>query len=135
MQTTGQQLLLDLWLRDSLSSEQLSQLCNYVRSTFTVVREIGHDFEPEGLTYVMVLAESHFCIHTYPEHKYLSLDLYMCKSDIDLNVIKNDILGMFTPRTHRSQIMRRGEAPAEELTHGATSQNGRSESIAFGAVD
>lgn len=44
----------------------------------TVVAQTGHQFSPKGYTYAFVLAESHFTIHTYPEHNACYMDLFCC---------------------------------------------------------
>jgi S-adenosylmethionine/arginine decarboxylase-like enzyme len=43
-----------------------------------VVTEVHHVFANEGLTYVAILKESHFAIHTWPEHDLALLDLFVC---------------------------------------------------------
>ncbi|MEH7238298.1 adenosylmethionine decarboxylase [Bacillus sp. JJ1562] len=43
-----------------------------------------HQFEPQGLTGILVLSTSHLSIHTWPEERYASLDFYTC-GDQDLN--------------------------------------------------
>ena len=56
-----------------------------------VVAELGlnevsrafHQFEPEGVTGVIVLAESHFSAHTYPENDRVYLDLFCCSKHFD----------------------------------------------------
>jgi S-adenosylmethionine decarboxylase len=56
-----------------------------------VVSELGlnevarafHQFEPEGVTGVIVLAESHFSAHTYPENDRIYLDLFCCSENFD----------------------------------------------------
>lgn len=48
-----------------------------------VVSQTGHQFEPIGATYVYVLSESHFSIHTYPEHKSAYLDIFCCDPKFD----------------------------------------------------
>lgn len=45
---------------------------------FNVVQEFSYFFEPYGLTKVAILSESHLIIHTYPEIKQVSLDIYSC---------------------------------------------------------
>lgn len=42
-----------------------------------------HQFEPHGATGVIVLAESHFSAHTYPEDDRIYLDLFCCSKDFD----------------------------------------------------
>ena len=44
----------------------------------TVLRIIGEKFEPQGVTLVALLAESHASIHTWPEAQYAAVDLYTC---------------------------------------------------------
>jgi len=45
----------------------------------TEVRRCFHQFEPQGVTGVILLAESHFSVHTYPENDKLFFDLFCCK--------------------------------------------------------
>jgi len=43
-----------------------------------------HHFQPNGVSGVAVLAESHISIHTWPEAGYAALDVFMCgKADPD----------------------------------------------------
>lgn len=37
-----------------------------------------HRFAPQGVTGVALLAESHITVHTWPEHGYAALDVFMC---------------------------------------------------------
>ena len=39
-----------------------------------------HHFNPQGVSGVVVLAESHISIHTWPETGYVALDIFMCGS-------------------------------------------------------
>jgi S-adenosylmethionine decarboxylase proenzyme len=45
---------------------------------FTVVARAFHQFEPVGATGVLVLAESHFTAHTYPEESKVYIDVFCC---------------------------------------------------------
>jgi len=47
----------------------------------TEVSRCFHQFEPFGATGVILLAESHFSIHTDPEHYKLYFDLFCCNVD------------------------------------------------------
>lgn len=40
-----------------------------------------HQFEPEGVTGVIVLSESHFSAHTYPENDRVYVDLFCCSKE------------------------------------------------------
>ncbi len=53
----------------------------------TIIKENGHNFSPFGFTRVFVLSESHIIFHSWPEKKYLNIDLMSCKKLIDLNKI------------------------------------------------
>lgn len=44
----------------------------------TVVQPVFHQFSPHGVSGVVVVAESHFAIHTWPEHGYAAVDLFTC---------------------------------------------------------
>ncbi|MCX8167087.1 MAG: adenosylmethionine decarboxylase [Candidatus Micrarchaeota archaeon] len=50
----------------------------------TFVNEVWVKFEPQGLSGTVVISESHLFIHTYPEHKYASFDVYTCNTNINL---------------------------------------------------
>lgn len=47
-------------------------------SNATIVRIIGEKFQPQGVTLLALLAESHCSIHTWPEIGYAAVDLYTC---------------------------------------------------------
>jgi S-adenosylmethionine decarboxylase len=42
-----------------------------------------HKFSPHGVSGVVVISESHFSIHTWPEYGYCALDIFTCGSDIE----------------------------------------------------
>jgi len=44
----------------------------------TVVAKAFHQFEPQGATGVLVLSESHFSAHTYPENGLVYVDVFCC---------------------------------------------------------
>jgi S-adenosylmethionine decarboxylase proenzyme len=44
----------------------------------TVVGETFHQFSPHGVTGVISIAESHLCIHTWPEYGYAAADIFTC---------------------------------------------------------
>jgi S-adenosylmethionine/arginine decarboxylase-like enzyme len=50
---------------------------------FKILGEVEHRFEPEGYTFLFLLSESHLSVHTFPERRYLSFDLYTCRDYTD----------------------------------------------------
>jgi len=37
-----------------------------------------HKFKPRGITGIILLAESHISIHTWPEKNYIAIDIFSC---------------------------------------------------------
>lgn len=67
--------------------DEIASKCN-----FNVVAKSGHQFEPFGVTFVHVLAESHMSIHTYPENAAAYMDIFCCSPDFNpesaINIIR-----------------------------------------------
>ncbi len=49
----------------------------------TIVGEVFHRFNPHGVSGVVVIAESHLAVHTWPEYDYAAVDLFTCGEDVD----------------------------------------------------
>ncbi|HCW93682.1 MAG TPA: S-adenosylmethionine decarboxylase proenzyme [Flexistipes sinusarabici] len=49
----------------------------------TVVDSTFHTFSPYGVSGVVVIAESHLTIHTWPEYGYAAVDLFTCGDTVD----------------------------------------------------
>ncbi len=48
------------------------------RAGATVVQKAFHQFNPHGVSGVVIIAESHLFIHTWPEHGYAAVDIFTC---------------------------------------------------------
>ena len=74
---------------------EVARLCK-----FNVVSEAFHQFEPFGATGVLVLAESHFSAHTYPEEGKIYIDVFCCgpnfKSELCSQIIEMVFEGVLT---------------------------------------
>jgi len=44
----------------------------------TVLKTVHHKFEPQGVTALSLLSESHISIHTYPENGEAAVDIFCC---------------------------------------------------------
>ncbi|UCD18596.1 MAG: adenosylmethionine decarboxylase [Candidatus Zixiibacteriota bacterium] len=49
----------------------------------TMVDSVFHQYNPQGLSGVIVIAESHISIHTWPEYDYASVDCFTCGTNVD----------------------------------------------------
>lgn len=53
----------------------------------TIVSSHFHAFSPHGVSGVVVIAESHLTVHTWPEHAYAAVDIFSCGAlDLDAGV-------------------------------------------------
>jgi S-adenosylmethionine decarboxylase len=48
------------------------------RAQATIVDVVFHEFNPFGISGVVVIAESHLAIHTWPEYRYAAVDVFSC---------------------------------------------------------
>ncbi|MBU2547241.1 MAG: adenosylmethionine decarboxylase [Proteobacteria bacterium] len=48
----------------------------------TIIQPFFHQFSPHGISGIVVIAESHFSVHTWPEYGYCALDIFTCGDDI-----------------------------------------------------
>jgi S-adenosylmethionine decarboxylase len=80
------------------------KVCDTLR--LTVVNEAFHQFEPHGTTGVLVLSESHFSAHTYPESSKIYLDLFCCSKDFKPDKAADVIEGLFEGKFTWSYVKR-----------------------------
>lgn len=53
------------------------------QSRATIVDTVFHQYNPHGLSGVVVIAESHISIHTWPEYGYAAVDFFTCGDQVD----------------------------------------------------
>ena len=87
-QTHGRHILLDVWGVDAetlndLETIQEAMLGAAAAAGATVVDSTFHRFPVQGLSGVVVLAESHISVHTFPEHGYAAFDIFTCGTRVD----------------------------------------------------
>ncbi|MBD5780954.1 adenosylmethionine decarboxylase [Pelagicoccus sp. NFK12] len=74
----------------------------------TVVKPIFHQFSPHGLSGVVVIAESHIAVHTWPEHSYAAIDIFTCGDPVIASRIQAEIEKRFAPAQVSGQTITRG---------------------------
>jgi S-adenosylmethionine decarboxylase proenzyme len=64
------------------SSNELKNMLNYIcdKFSFQILQTSHYDFTPQGCSILFLLSESHISIHSFPERKHMSLDLYTCRN-------------------------------------------------------
>ncbi|NML07878.1 adenosylmethionine decarboxylase [Sphingomonas sp. G-3-2-10] len=68
-----------------------------------------HHFGPgQGVTGVALLAESHISIHTWPEHGYAAIDIFMCGRANDVDAALDLIAGRLEARIASRTLIARG---------------------------
>ena len=53
------------------------------RAGATIVESVFHRYNPHGVSGVVVIAESHLSIHTWPEYGYAAVDFFTCGERVD----------------------------------------------------
>lgn len=75
-----------------------------------VFRYIGLRSEDWGITGVVLIAESHCTIHTFPEKGFISADFYSCKS-FDVEGFSEELTVRFGCITTEVSVAKRGKVP------------------------
>ncbi|GAE27915.1 S-adenosylmethionine decarboxylase proenzyme [Halalkalibacter wakoensis JCM 9140] len=87
METLGRHVIAELWGCDvdKLNNRSLIEQI-FVEAALKAgaeVREVVfHEFAPKGVSGVVIISESHLTIHSFPEHRYASIDVFTC-GDLD----------------------------------------------------
>lgn len=75
----------------------------------TPLKVMIHKFSPQGITGVILLAESHIALHSWPEFNYLAIDIFTCGEKAypykTLEYLKKE----FKPKEIKIKEIKRGE--------------------------
>jgi len=108
------------WLTDEA---RLLAVCvqRVQESGLQAVAQLAHRFPdtahgPGGVTATVLLAESHLCVHTWPESRSVSLDVYVCNFGADHSAratqLMRALLDLFEPGEALQRAVERGAAPS-----------------------
>ena len=106
-------MLLEMW---ECSSEVLKDL-DKVRDAMvraaneakaTVVEVAFHEFNPFGISGMVIIAESHLSIHTWPEYGYAAVDIFTCGDLIKPEVAADFLVEQFGCRMCDKKVLDRG---------------------------
>lgn len=113
MEALGRQILVEFYDCKESSINDV----NYIESSLinatkasgaTIISHNFHKFSPYGVSGVVVIAESHVAIHTWPEYNYAAVDIFTCGDTIDPWIIQENLKEFFESRNVSSMEMKRG---------------------------
>jgi len=74
----------------------------------TKVGSVYKQFNPHGVTGIILIAESHISIHTWPEHELVNLDVFTCGDVEKAEKAFELFLKKFKPKWYRHYVLDRG---------------------------
>jgi len=92
--------------------DALKKMFDYIceKYDYNILHKVQHCFEPQGITIIYMLSESHISIHTFPEKNYASMDIYTCReypnNDVYLD-IQEYLKKMFESSNEKFTIIER----------------------------
>jgi len=91
----------------------------------TIVDVSFHEFNPFGISGVVVIAESHLTIHTWPEYDYAAIDIFTCGDIIKPEVAASFLIKQFECKNPSIVEMKRGilSHRNEKLPHKVSSSS------------
>ena len=84
----------------------------------TIIDFSFREFQPFGISGIVVIAESHLTIHTWPEYRYAAVDIFTCGDHIKSEVAASYVIKQLESKNPSIVEMKRGL-----LSH--TSRSGR----------
>lgn len=104
------------WLTDAT---RLLDRClqEVTRAGLQAVNHLAHSFPatghgPGGVTATVLLAESHLCVHTWPEQMGVTVDVYVCNFGADHSAkaqhLMDALITLFAPQQALRQALQRG---------------------------
>lgn len=87
-QTVGYHQIFDCYNVDLSSIENEDQIKKIIHTinkslNHRIINEIYYTFSPHGITGLAIISGSHIAVHTWPEYKYVSVDVFSCYNKKD----------------------------------------------------
>ncbi len=113
MDALGRHLLLELRECNKAVLDDLKYLENALVSAAreagaTVIDKSFHQFAPQGVSGVVLIAESHLSLHTWPEHAYAAVDIFTCGTTVKIEVAADALIKSLGSRDPSLLEVKRG---------------------------
>ena len=123
MKALGKHLLLELngcdyKLLNDIGFIKEIMLAAAKESGATVLGESFHQFSPQGVSGVIIIAESHLTVHTWPEHGYAGADIFTCGTRVKPEKAAEVLVDRLKPLTHSIVLMDRGIIDTKQKAKG-----------------
>ena len=86
-----------------------------------IVGELFHQFEPAGVSGVLLIEESHFSVHTWPEDSFVGVDIFTCGEEMDAPIAIDALKRAFGAQVVEVKVLVRGQlgedAPRDRRVH------------------
>ena len=109
----GTHLVYDFWHCQNLSDNAKHMekvLINAAHAAnATVLGTLSHKFDPQGVTVVLLLAESHISLHSWPEHDYVGIDVFTCGKQMEPTEAIAHLRAVLKPKSVEKTHLIRGE--------------------------
>lgn len=119
MEHLGRHVIIELWgCSDVINDASLVECAmrNAIHAANATLLDIFvHEFSPQGVTGVAVLAESHLSIHTWPEYGYVAADVFTCGSTTKPEAAAEVLSKAFEAGTVDLRELERGVMPKSGL--------------------
>lgn len=114
METTSYHYLLEFYGVESKNLDDVNLIQSWMiqavkESGATYLNHYFHKFAPQGVSGVIVIAESHISIHTWPEVGYAALDVFTCGHRGMADSIVRDLIKSFNPINLKTDYIQRGD--------------------------
>ena len=73
----------------------------------TVLNLISNKFEPQGVTAIALLAESHISIHSWPESNYSAVDIFTCGQNMMPELASQYLIESLMAKEHSLRVIER----------------------------
>ncbi|MBN2375441.1 MAG: adenosylmethionine decarboxylase [Sedimentisphaerales bacterium] len=109
----GIHCILELYDCPSERLNDLEFICSAIKqavreSMSTLLNLASHKFDPQGVTAVALLAESHISIHTWPEHGYAAVDIFTCGQTSNPHRACDFLVEQLGAGRHHLKVLSRG---------------------------
>lgn len=113
MNALGRHLLVELYdcdreILNDLDLLRDAMLAAAIESGAVILGDSFHRFSPQGVSGVVVIAESHLSVHTWPEYGYAAVDVFTCGTTVDPQKAADVLIERLCSQNHSLTEIQRG---------------------------